>query len=172
MCCCCKQVNFKNGVHALSKALVEKITNAQLQVHLDRKVLTTITSDADSEEPTKKHYLCGGCFSSLKKSTAPKFSPLNVKFNQQPAVLTKLNELEATLVALNIPFMTMFTRKVAGGQWAMQGPVTNVPADVYETQGELPRVLSQTHSILLNLKKKLIYRTLNFLFVSFTRAAT
>lgn len=113
-------------------------------------------------------YLCNTCHKDLAKEQ-PAIPKLNtqvtpgMRMNEQPAVLQRLNDLEATLVRIYTPFMSMFTRRTRGAQWAMQGSVANVPLDVYKTQdavygARLPHMLSDTQSILLRLKRKLLFK--------------
>lgn len=101
----------------------------------------------------------------MKKGRVPKFNPANgMKLPPQPNILKQLNDVECALVALYIPFITMYTKRTRGGQWAKKGPVVNVPVDVYSTPdavygARLPHLLSDTQTILLKLRRKLSYRT-------------
>jgi hypothetical protein len=104
-------------------------------------------------------YVCFTCAGTLVAGNMPKFAVQNgMRFPMQNHSLKSLTDLEASLVAIHIPFMTMFTRKTQGGQWAQHGAMVNVPSDNYSVQIVLPRLLSDANVVTINLKRKLSYK--------------
>lgn len=131
-CCSCHQTFFQKGVKQINEDTKHRLQGTNMWRYLDH---TATTVDG-------RLYMCTVCHKALTKKKNPHVPKLNgqrghgnsICMVDQPTVLKRLNDLEATLVGIYIPFMTMFTRRTRGGQWAMQGSIANVPLDVYNSE--------------------------------------
>ena len=74
-----------------------------------------------------------------------------------PPELSSLNELEARLISLRLPFMKMVASP-CGQQRCIHGPAVNVPTKIDTVCTVLPRLPSQSELIPLKLKHKLVYK--------------
>ena len=74
-----------------------------------------------------------------------------------PPELSSLNELEARLISLRVPFMKMVALP-CGQQRCIHGPAVNVPTKIDTVCTVLPRLPSQRELIPLKLKRKLVYK--------------
>ena len=79
-------------------------------------------------------------------------------FQEKKTDLFDLNELEYRLLAPRIAFQKLM-QAPRGRQLKIYGNIVNVPADVTNTVSMLPRRLSQTGTIKVNLKRKLQYKS-------------
>ena len=69
-----------------------------------------------------------------------------------------LNESESRLLAPRLAFLKLM-QVPRGRQFKIHGNVVNVPAEVSETVNMLPRLLSETGTIKVNLKRRLQYKS-------------
>ena len=86
----------------------------------------------------------------LSKANGLELSPI-------PPELSSLNELEARLISLHVPFMKMVALP-CGKQRSIHGPAVNVPTKIDNVCTVLPRLPSQSELIPLKLKHKLVYK--------------
>lgn len=102
-------------------------------------------------------WICSGCFSAIRKGQTPKFWLNNdFAFPTVPKEL-QLSQLGERLVSPRLPFMQL-REMPRGGQINMRGNVVNVPADVNSTIRSLPRMVCDSETIMLKLKRKLSYK--------------
>ena len=79
-----------------------------------------------------------------------------MSFPNKPSVLD-LTPLEERLISPRIPFMQI-RELPRGGQLSIHGNVVNVPSDVNSTVHTLPRLVSESQTIPIKLKRKLSYK--------------
>ena len=72
-----------------------------------------------------------------------------------------LHQLEERLIALRIPFMQI-RELPRGGQYSLKGNVINVPVDIQPTVNYLPRPMDENFTVVVQLKKKLSYKKVDF----------
>ena len=146
ICCCCNQLFFKEGVVKNSFT----IGNSKV---VDTCLSVSLTND--------NSWLCITCNGSLRKDKIPKLSLKNgMGFPHKPQEL-ELHKLEERLISLRIPFMQL--RQLArGGQFSMRGNIVNVPVDVSPTVNALPRNLADTATVPIQLKKRLCYKSSDY----------
>ena len=77
-------------------------------------------------------------------------------FPTKPGLLN-LTQLEERLVSPRIPFMQI-QELPRGGQLSIHGNLVNVPADVNSTVNLLPRLVSESETIPVKLKRRLDYK--------------
>ena len=77
-------------------------------------------------------------------------------FPNKPDILN-LTSLEERLISPRIPFMQI-RELPRGGQLSIHGNIVNVPSDVNSTVHNLPRSLSESHTIPIKLKRRLSYK--------------
>ena len=108
--------------------------------------------------PNGKLYVCKACHSALSRSNMPLHSKANgLELSPIPLELSSLNELEARLIPLRVPFMKMVALP-CGKQRSIRGPAVNVPTKIDNICRVLPRLPSQSKLIPLKLKRKLVYK--------------
>lgn len=81
----------------------------------------------------------------------------NLTLDPIPTELSRLNNLEQHLIALNIPFMKMLALP-KGRQNGVHGPVTCVPANIVQTTKLLPQSDTDGSLLRVKLKRKLTYK--------------
>lgn len=110
--------------------------------------------------PTKsgegRMWLCHSCHKDLKDEKIPTFAKCNIQLPDLPEALQDMTEIEERLVALRIPFMSIWTLG-NGGQKKLKGSVTNVPTDLSRIQTALPRRMEESQTVPVFLKRKLQY---------------
>ena len=144
VCSCCTQTFFQHSVSDVAK--VQKATLKQMQ-----KYLTGICS------VNNKEWVCRSCVKAAAKGNVPQFWVNNgLKFPDKPEELN-LSDLEERLVSPRLPFMQL-REMPRGGQVNLKGNIVNVPADVTSTIKTLPRMISDTETIMVKLKRKLAYK--------------
>ena len=102
-------------------------------------------------------WICITCDSNLKKGKLPGCSKANkMGFPHKPDVLN-LTSLEERLISPRIPFMQI-RELPRGGQLSIHGNIVNVPSDVNSTVHCLPRLISESQTIPIKLKRRLSYK--------------
>ena len=71
-----------------------------------------------------------------------------------PPELTNLSDLERHVIALRIPFMSIFCMVWYGSQYKICGGCTNVPASLDKIVSMLPRMSSEVQFHLIKLKNE------------------
>ena len=144
VCTCCEQLWYKHSVYPADKM---KLINPE-----SAKYLQNVKS-VDNVE-----WICNTCKSYLKNRKIPPTAIANgMKFPTKPDFFD-LNELECRLVAPRLAFQKIY-QAPRGGQLKINGNVVNVPADVSNTVNMLPRLSSETHTIKIQLKRRLQYKS-------------
>jgi hypothetical protein len=146
ICTCCHQTWFRHSVIEIGSEI------KSVDIELKDKCLTGKLS-VDSKE-----WLCKTCLEKLKQNMVPKLAVINgLQFPYKPPELF-LHPLEARLISLRIPFMTLY-QLPSGSQLQMHGSVVNVPVDIAPTVQSLPRLPDNAATIAVNLKRKLQYKS-------------
>ncbi|XP_070548510.1 uncharacterized protein [Ptychodera flava] len=147
VCSSCHQTWFRKSV-TQAERLTKYSTTAS-------KCLTGYISVNNIE------WVCNTCYSSISVGKIPKLSKANnMNFPDIPPQL-HLHQLEERLIALRIPFMRLYNLP-RGGQRSLSGPVVNIPTDITPTVNMLPRMLSDSATIPVKLKRKLSYTRSEF----------
>ena len=76
-----------------------------------------------------------------------------------PPELTNLSDLERHVIALRIPFMSIFCMVWYGSQYKIRGGCTNVAASLDQIVSILPRMSSEIQFHPMKLKKRMIYKS-------------
>ena len=76
-----------------------------------------------------------------------------------PPELTNLSDLERCVIALRIPFMSIFCMVWYRSQYKIRGGCTNVPASLDQIVTMLPRMSSEVQFHPMKLKKRMIYKS-------------
>ena len=102
-------------------------------------------------------WICNTCHLNIKQGKLPQCSKANgMGFPDKPSVLD-LTPLEERLISPRIPFMQI-RELPRGGQLSIHGNVVNVPSDVNSTVHTLPRLISDSQTIPIKLKRRLSYK--------------
>ena len=145
ICSCCGQLWYKHSVSCTDTIRKSNPATAQ-------KYLTNRKSVQDKE------FLCRTCPNYLAKNKVPPSALVNgMQFATKPEFFD-LNELECRLLAPRIAFQKLM-QAPRGRQFKIHGNVVNVPADVSDTVSTLPRLLTETGTIKVNLKRRLQYKS-------------
>lgn len=115
-------------------------------------------------ETIAKEYICDTCHRYLirKKPVMPPMACANgLKLDAIPPELADLNEVERNVLALRIPFMSLFcvNMKMKGAHKKIQGGVTNVPTHLDQIAHILPRMSSEVHYHPMLIKRKMSYKS-------------
>ena len=146
ICTCCDQLWYRTSVVRCIPC------NYQLcDGNIIKSCLNGVKSVSDIE------WICQTCHKSLQNGKLPAASTANLEaFPQKPECLN-LTPLEERLVSPRIPFMQI-RELPRGGQLSIHGGVVNVPADVSTSVNKLPRLLSESQTIPVKLKRKLSFK--------------
>ena len=146
ICTCCDQLWYKSSV---LRCNCNKYVNCS--VDIVKLCITGVKSVSKCE------WICKTCDSYLKWGRMPCCAKANkMLFPEKPEILN-LTSLEERLVAPRIPFMQI-RELPRGGQLSIHGNVVNVPADVTATVNCLPKLLSESDTIAVRLKRRLSYK--------------
>ena len=146
VCTCCHQTWFRKGVCMLKN--INLPTSSRLYC-------TKFTSVNDEE------WICHTCVGAIRDGKVTKLSVANgMKWPDKPPELD-LHQLEERLISLRIPFMQI-RELPRGGQYSLKGNVINVPVDIQPTVSCLPRPIDENFTIVVQLKKKLSYKKVDF----------
>ena len=97
----------------------------------------------------------------MRDGKVPKLSVANgMKWPDKPPELD-LHQLEERLISLRIPFMQI-RELPRGGQYSLKGNVINVPVDIQPTVSCLQDPWMKILLLLIQLKKKLSYKKVDF----------
>ena len=109
---------------------------------------------------SKQRYLCKTCISHMKSRRMPPMSVRNRLSLQPQDENLNLTELEATLIAKNIPFQKIY--QLPKSRWtALSDKVINVPIndeDIVKTVDLLPKTPKEARLVGVSLKRKLEYK--------------
>ena len=107
---------------------------------------------------TNSEYVCKTCYSSLKNKRIPKCSVANkMSFPNMPSNFSDITPVEWRLVSPRLIFQKL-QEAPRGKQLKINGNVVNVPADVAHTASILPRMINDTNTIKMQLKRRLSYK--------------
>ena len=146
ICCSCMRLLYKQSVLKLRTGKYCKIKSVC-------EVLSfTHLSEKDS-------YICKTCDKYLNKGKLPPQNfTNNLYLDRIPEELADLSSLESRLLAQRVPFMKISARP-SGGQRAISGAIVNVPIDTFDTCTHLPRPPPNSEMIMLQLKRKVEYKS-------------
>ena len=148
VCICCDQLWYKHSVRG----------GETLRIVGNEAVLKCLPVGGHR---SGKDWVCRTCHYHLKKNKIPPCAVKNnMNFPLKPECLD-LTELEWKLVSPRLVFQKRH-KAARGKQWKIHGNLVNVPADVVNTVHMLPRQLTDTETIKVQLKRKLKYR--NYVF--------
>ena len=146
VCTCCDQLWYKSSVVKC---------DAKKYKARPQDVVKSCLTGFKSVNATE--WICMTCDSNLKKGKLPSCSKANkMGFPDKPDILN-LTSLEERLISPRIPFMQIHELP-RGGQLSIHGNIVNVPSDVNSTVHCLPRLLSESHTIPIKLKRRLSYK--------------
>lgn len=144
VCTCCTQTFFRHSVSMTSLVRFK-------HQHLMNVCLSNIKSVNNNE------WICKTCLLAIQQGKIPACSTANnMKFPIIPEQLN-ITHLEERLISPRLAFMQL-RELPRGGQLNLKGNVVNVPADVNATVKQLPRMLDDTETIPVKLKRKLSYK--------------
>lgn len=144
VCCSWMQTFFRHSVCIVDNV---KIKNQ----HFDSICLTYLKS------MDNKEWVCKTCLLAVQQDKIPTCSlAYDIKFPPIPEEL-KLTHLEGRLISPRLAFMQL-QELPRGGQLNLKGNIVNVPADVNTTVKLLTRMLDNTETIPVKLKRKLSYK--------------
>ena len=150
VCMSCHRMMYRQSVVECDKDKYTKTSNDILE-----KVFSL---EHKRVSPNGKMYVCKTCHSALSRGNMPLLSKANgLELSPIPPELSSLNELEARLISLRVPFMKMVALP-CGKQRSIHGPAVNVPTKIDNICTVLPRLPSQSELIPLKLKRKLVYK--------------
>ncbi|KAG2198192.1 hypothetical protein INT47_000393 [Mucor saturninus] len=146
ICSCCGGTWFPVQVNRVQRSIL-------IAKGLTADFLTRCLS-LDTDSDILK--LCATCHWDIKKAKVPKLSISNgFRYADIPECLQKLNRIEERLLSVRHPFQQIWTVAGANGQFRHKGAVNNIPVDFDTTVTQLPRSLSDTNIIPLQLAKKM-----------------
>lgn len=105
-----------------------------------------------------KEWLCRTCHNYLAKNKVPPAAVVNgMHFPPKPDFFD-LNELQCRLLAPTLAFQKLMQAS-RGRQLKINENVVNVPAEVSNTVNMLPRLPTESGTIMVNLKRRLQYKS-------------
>ena len=144
ICSCCTQLFFKHSFSTCKSIM--KTSSSLVNICLTKKV------SVDNEE-----WICNTCKNALKQGKIPACSVANkMTFPKIPEEL-KITQMEERLIAPRLAFMQL-KELPRGGQIHLTGNVVNVPADVNTTVKQLPRMMDNSETIPIKLKRKISHK--------------
>ena len=146
ICTCCDQLWYKSSVTKCNANNYSKC-----QQNIVQSCITGVKSVNNTE------WICNTCHLNIKQGKLPQCSKANgMGFPDKPSVLD-LTPLEERLISPRIPFMQI-RELPRGGQLSIHGNVVNVPSDVNSTVHTLPRLISDSQTVPIKLKRRLSYK--------------
>ena len=142
-CTSCRKLQFPSKVTSVNKEKLQKIGIS--------------VSDAAIGEKLPLCHTCNGAIQKNKKPAS--WIGFGFKLNDVPESVRRLNILERQLIALRIPFMKIFSSFHETGQKKLRGNVVNVPVDIQDSVACLPRQVSHSNVIAVQLKRKMAYKS-------------
>ena len=147
VCTCCHQTWFRKSV-----SMIKNINISAKDIRLYCTKFLSVN---------KEEWVCHTCLTTIRNGKVPKLSVANgMKWPEKPMEL-HLHQLEERLIALRIPFMQI-RELPRGGQYSLKGNVINVPVDIQPTVSCLPRPMDENFTVAIKLKKKLMYKKVDF----------
>ena len=147
VCTCCHQTWFRKSV-----SMIKNINISAKDIRLYCTKYLSVN---------KEEWVCHTCLTTIRNGKVPKLSVANgMKWPEKPKEL-HLHQLEERLIALRIPFMQI-RELPRGGQYSLKGNVINVPVDIQPTVSCLPRPMDENFTVAIKLKKKLMYKKVDF----------
>ena len=146
ICTCCDHLWYKSSV---VKCDVNKYKVCSQD--LFKSCITGLKSVDNTE------WICTTCDLNLKKGRLPSCSKANkMSFPKKPELLN-LTPLEEQLVSPCISFMQIHELP-RGGQLTIHGNIVNVPSDVNSSVHCLSRLMNESQTIPIKLKRRLSYQ--------------
>ena len=108
----------------------------------------------------QSEFICNTCHLDLKRKEPrlPAQSCANgLQLQDIPEVLASLNDLERRFISMRIPFMKLVSLP-RGGQYGINGPCVNVPAELTTICTVLPRLPQEVQLVHFKLKRRLKYK--------------
>lgn len=152
VCVSCDRLFFKNSIKNITKEkLVEKNCTESF---LHEIILAKYNCDSDFK-------FCSTCYQAVagKKKRYPRYN-INMSqlaFPDVPEIVKNLTALEERLVAPRIPFMKIFALGI-DRQFGIRSGVINVPINVPRVFKTIPISPSQSGTIQLKLKRKMVFK--------------
>lgn len=141
ICTCCDQLWYKSSVTKCNANNYSKC-----QQNIVQFCITGVSVTIEYE------WICNTCHLNIKEGKLPHCSKANgMGFPDKPSVLD-LTPLEERLISPRIPFIQI-RELPRGGQLSIHGNVVNVPSDVNSTVHTLPRLISESQTIPIKLKR-------------------
>ena len=141
-CSCCNKLQFPSKMSRVRKEKLVKLG---------------LCSDPDTDEVVS---LCRTCSASVQQNKKPaSWIGFGFRLNKIPEEVRKLNDIERHMIALRIPFMKIFSAFHITGHKKLKGNVVNVPIDVQDSVACLPRRISKSSVIAVQLKRKMAYKS-------------
>ena len=146
VCTCCEQLLYRSSVLCCIPSRYN---------FCDGKITHICLNGIKSV--SNREWICRTCNLSLLKGKMPSCSKANLeRFPEKPKCLN-LTPLEERLISPRIPFMQI-RELPRGGQMRIHGGIVNVPADVSSSVNKLPRLISESETIPVKLKRKLSFK--------------
>ena len=150
VCMSCHRMMYNKSVVEFNREKYSKTSDDILS--------KVFSSEHKRVSPNGKMYVCKTCHSALSRGNMPILPKANgLELSKIPPELSFLNEIEARLISLRVPFMKMVALP-CGKQRSIHGPVDNVPTKIDNVCTVLPRLPSQSELIPLKFKRKLVYK--------------
>ena len=146
ICTSCDQLWYKTSVRKCNTS-----NDIKCQKNLVQSCITGVKSIDNTE------WICNTCHLNITEGKLPQCSKvIGMSFPNEPSVLD-LTPLEERLILPQILFMQI-CELLRGGQLSIHGNVVNVPSDVNSTVHTLPRLVSESQTNPIKLKRKLSYK--------------
>ena len=148
-CTVCHRLMYKCSVHHIRADSLEKRY---------KKTPRHIVTGAFECTDKCNFHVCHTCDGALRCGRIPAQSKINgLQLDAVPEVLKDLTPLERQLISTRIPFMKLLCLP-RGRQYALHGPVVNVPAKFKKICTLLPRIPKSACLLRVKLKRQLRYK--------------
>lgn len=115
--------------------------------------------NTEQSNETNEFIFCSTCRTNINNGKIPNICLTHgLDFPQIDNCIKNLTPVEERLVSPRIPFMQI-RRLGYEKQYGIKGGVVNVPISVDTTTKTLPRNLNDTYTIMVHIKKRLVYKT-------------
>ena len=146
LCTSCDQLWYKTSVRKC---------NTSNYIKCQKNLVQSCIMGVKSIDNTK--WICNTCHLNIKEGKLPQCLKVNgMSFLNKPSVLD-LTPLEERLISPQIPLMQI-CELPRGGQLCIHGNVVNAPSDVNSTVHTLPRLINESQTIPIKLKRRLRYK--------------
>ncbi|XP_065304810.2 uncharacterized protein [Dermacentor albipictus] len=105
--------------------------------------------------------VCRTCMQTIRRNRIPNYSTTNgYAYPPKPAHLPNIDLVSERLVSPRIPFMQIRRLLYSNsGQFAIRGPIVNVPINVDTTVQMLPRDVEEDQALCVHIKRRMIYKS-------------